>query len=272
MKKISKILLISLAVTVLACFAAVGTGAESTTDVYFAKSTLTGNSLYVYQQLEQVAFSDTPDAQINLPRIMRVTKDEMALGARMFLNDHPECFWLTGGYSYYYYSDGTVGYFKMTLAVETAEIPAMRAQLEEAVADLLAGVPDGDNYQKALYLHDTLAAHTEYVLAGLHQTSYGALVDRQAVCAGYAAAYQLLLQRSGICAFTVSGNAIDSSGTSIPHAWTMIMIEDGVCVYTDVTWDDQGETTYRAYFCRIGITRGRTVRFFIVAGTENALA
>ncbi|MBO5670640.1 MAG: hypothetical protein J6S41_03745, partial [Clostridia bacterium] len=100
---------------------------------------------------------------------------------------------------------------------------------------IMKDLPDGNDYDKALYLHDALAAHVSYVKTGDHQTAYGALVGKKAVCAGYAAAYQLLMKRAGIRNWTVEGSSIDSrTGQTVPHAWNLVWISNDVCVYTDV--------------------------------------
>ena len=253
MKKISKVLWTLLATLVLFCLGATFASAQTAerADVYYAKPSLEGNVAYVYERLEQELLCYTPKTEISLDENRGVTKEELSLGVKMFLNDHPECFWVSSGYRYSVYEDGTVVKVTLEFVVDEADIPLMRAQLDSVADSIIASMPDGDNYAKALYLHDALASHTEYVETGLHQTAYGALVSGKAVCAGYASAYQLLLQRVGICSFKVSGSSIrPTSGIPEPHAWNLVMIEDGVCVYTDVTWDDQGEQLYREYFCR----------------------
>ncbi len=246
MKK-SKILFFAAAVILVMTVFAMITSAQQ--DVYYARDTIDGNVAYVYDKLCEDLLCSSPKTEINLDQDRKVTSDEVALAMELFLSDHPECFWVSGGYGYSTYSDGTVVSIAPNYAVEMSDIPRMRAQLESVVSSIIETVPGGDNYEKALYLHDVVASHVEYVHEGLHQTAYGALVSGKAVCAGYASAYQLLLQRVGICSWKISGQSYEPN-TGIPeaHAWNMVMIEDDVCVYTDVTWDDQGDELYRMYF------------------------
>lgn len=90
----------------------------------------------------------------------------------------------------------------------------------------------------------------DYKIADNDQTAYGALVEGEAVCAGYARAYQLLLEAAGVKAWTVVGDSIDpSSGYAVPHAWSLMWLDDD-CYYTDVTWDDQGDTPFHEFFIR----------------------
>ena len=65
---------------------------------------------------------------------------------------------------------------------------------------------------------------------------YGGLVDRAAVCLGYAASFQLLMDMSGVECLTVVGAAFNSTGD---HAWNMVKL-DGEWYCVDVTWDANG--------------------------------
>ncbi|MBE6548441.1 MAG: hypothetical protein E7667_06175 [Ruminococcaceae bacterium] len=252
MKKIVKLLTTTLSIAVAVCiFSILACAQENSNDVYYARDTVDGNVAYVYDRLSEELLKFSPSQEISLDDSKNITEQELALGVKLFLSDHPECFFVNGGYGYSTFEDGTVVSVSPNFDVSVSDIPYMRAQLDAVVEQILEAMPDGDNYAKALYLHDAVASHTEYVETGLHQSAYGALVSGKAICAGYASAYQLLLQRAGICAWTVTGMSIDpSDGQPEAHAWNMVMIEDGVCVYSDVTWDDQGEKLYRAYFNR----------------------
>ena len=65
----------------------------------------------------------------------------------------------------------------------------------------------------------------------MNQTAYSALVNRQTVCAGYARAFQYLLQQLGIPCYYCTGYAGES------HAWNIVSLDDGY-YNVDVTWDD----------------------------------
>lgn len=62
---------------------------------------------------------------------------------------------------------------------------------------------------------------------------YGGLVDRTAVCLGYAASFQLLCDLTGVECITVVGAAFNSEED---HAWNMVWL-DGQWYCVDVTWD-----------------------------------
>ena len=113
---------------------------------------------------------------------------------------------------------------------------------EQAVVDaaIASCVTDGmSDYEIAKALHDYLTTHNEYDmrlysgnLPALSRTSYGALVDRTSVCAGYALAYERLMDQVGIPCEYVTGMT-----TNGYHAWNIIQI-DGEWYHVDVTWDD----------------------------------
>ena len=67
-------------------------------------------------------------------------------------------------------------------------------------------------------------------------TAYGCLVNGRCVCAGYAAAYKVLLDRLGIpCVYVVGWG--DRFRSDVGHAWNRVVI-GGRSYYVDVTWDE----------------------------------
>jgi hypothetical protein len=185
---------------------------------------------------------EAPQTRIEFDEAEKYTIADLSLARDMIMSDYPECFWWGGSFRYSYTQQGYLVYMEPQYAYSGDQLISMRAELEEVVAEILAGLPNGSNFDKALYLHDAVAEIVNYASTSNDQTPYGALVERTAVCNGYATAYQLLLQRAGITAWTISGTA--NGG---PHAWNVVWLEDGVCVYTDVTWDDQ-DVLRRYYF------------------------
>lgn len=117
---------------------------------------------------------------------------------------------------------------------------AFQKAAQEALAVVKPGMSD---LEKAVVLHDYLALHCEYdkenfdkeqegtgKIPDASYTAYGALVNRTAVCEGYALAYKYLLNKWGIDCLMVS------SGT-MNHVWNLVKL-DGKYYQTDVTWDD----------------------------------
>lgn len=153
------------------------------------------------------------------------------------LSDHPELFYLESSYQYSI-MDGKVYAVIPQYSMGGTALTNARALLEQRTALLLRDLPDGE-YEKALELHNRLALTTRYVSTAQDQNIYGALVEREAVCAGYARAYQYLLQQCGIEAWTVTGTALTpASAQPVAHAWNLVKL-NGEWYCTDVTWDDQ---------------------------------
>ena len=46
----------------------------------------------------------------------------------------------------------------------------------------------------------------------------------------------------------ISKNPTSPTGQSERHAWNAVWLDDQTCVYTDVTWDDQGDHLFHYYF------------------------
>ena len=97
-------------------------------------------------------------------------------------------------------------------------------------------------YEKELYVHNTLINKISYVSnSAYNQTSYSAIVNNQTVCAGYAKAFQYIMNQLGITTYYVTGT---SEGEN--HAWNIIKLDDGY-YNIDLTWDDAAYNHYK-YF------------------------
>ena len=119
---------------------------------------------------------------------------------------------------------------------DAAILRAAEAVLKETVTD---GMTDKE---KELAVYTWLTANLDYDWD--HQTDpkrmdkdsynpYGALVNHKAVCLGFATAFQLLMDMSGVECITVVGAAFQSRED---HAWNMVRL-DGKWYCADPTWD-----------------------------------
>ncbi|MBQ5841501.1 MAG: hypothetical protein IIW40_06065 [Clostridia bacterium] len=176
-----------------------------------------------------------------------ITQDELAKVFDAFYSDHPECFWINGGFSMKLQGGAVQSVTPNNSFKETTFSKAKQA-FDSRTAELIKGLSGKSDYDKAKLLHDRLAAVVEYQPTSNDQNAYGALVEGKAVCTGYARSYQHLLQQVGISAWLVSGRSVSpTTGKVENHAWTAAKL-DGDWYYTDVTWDDQGEDLFYAYF------------------------
>lgn len=212
---------------------------------YFGRSILTqmDNSealLYAYDQL--VSGCEALSTRVDIShRTHQLNAEEASLVWEVVTSDHPAFFWLADGVSIRS-SGGVVTSYGLTVPTDAAK---KRAAIDVRVAELTADLTDKSDYEKSLILHNRLAEINTYQFTANDQTVIGSLLEGRSVCAGYARAYQLLMQAVGIPVFYVTGH---SKGQG--HAWNLVQL-DGEWYYTDVTWDDQnddGGAIYYAYF------------------------
>lgn len=158
--------------------------------------------------------------------------------------ENPELFWVSG-YSAEY---STVRADVKVTTLNNADSFTLQQMVQEVegVADSVAAAAMAaypDDYSRLLYVHDYIVEHTVYDDEGAAanqtdiglcswSTAYGCLVEGEAVCIGYAEAFQLIAQKLGIPCGICTG---DAKGVS--HAWNYVYT-DGAYYWVDVTWDD----------------------------------
>ena len=196
--------------------------------------------LYAYDQL--VYGCEALSSRIDIShRTHQLNSDEATVVWEVVASDYPLFFWLANGVSLRS-TNGIVTSYGLSVPADAA---AQMTALDARVAELTADLTDKSDYEKSLLLHDRVAGAVTYQYTANDQTVIGSLLEGKSVCAGYARAYQLLLQEVGIPCFYVTGQ---SHGQG--HAWNLVQL-DGEWYYTDVTWDDQddnGGDIYYAYF------------------------
>ncbi|MBE5923263.1 MAG: hypothetical protein E7271_02190 [Lachnospiraceae bacterium] len=112
--------------------------------------------------------------------------------------------------------------------------------------------PGMTDYEKELALHDYIVSHCHYSEQDVSDvesdiyTAYGALVNEDAVCNGYAEALQMMFTCVGVESCFVVGTAGD-----VDHAWNLVKLS-GEWYHMDATWDDplpdQGDKVMHPYF------------------------
>lgn len=157
-------------------------------------------------------------------------------------NDHPELFWMETVYNCKYRRDGQCVEINLKFNRTAKDLEQAKALFaENANAILSKAASLASDYEKEKFIHDTLLERLNYNLrAEMNQSAYGALVNGQTVCAGYARAFQYLLQQLGIPCYYCTGYAGEN------HAWNIVELEDGY-YNVDLTWDDTEGGMY-AYF------------------------
>ncbi len=103
-----------------------------------------------------------------------------------------------------------------------------------------------DDHEKVKAIHDYIVKHVSYDTSYKAYTAYEALVNRSAVCQGYALLTYQLLKEAGIENHFVTG-----TGDGQPHAWNLVKIENKWyhldTAFDDPVPDEQGRVTY-SYF------------------------
>ena len=95
-------------------------------------------------------------------------------------------------------------------------------------------------YEKIKYVHNYIVDNAHYdELNGINDNNvYGLLVEKAAVCEGYAKAFKMILDRMNIPCVIVYGNGISDDNSSEYHAWCYVKMEDNNWYAVDPTWDD----------------------------------
>ncbi|BDD40418.1 hypothetical protein GUT184_06820 [Streptococcus ruminantium] len=123
----------------------------------------------------------------------------------------------------------------------TKEMEAIRQDeaANKMADDIIKNFADLSDVEKVKAAHDWLVENVHYVdRPGEDQTAYSALVERQTVCAGYANALKLMLDKMGIPNHTKMGKI---TGGEL-HLWNIVEL-DGKWYHVDATWDYPGNST-----------------------------
>ena len=160
---------------------------------------------------------------------------------------HCQGWYVSAGWS----SNSNGGYdLNMTYMVSYLSDAAQEKKVDQAEAEVfqklkLSGKTD---YQKIKAIYDYICENVSYDYTNLDDdtyiqkyTAYGALIDKAAVCQGYASLFYRMALDAGVDARVISG---DAGG---PHAWNVVRL-NGKYYNLDSTWD-AGRENY-SYFLK----------------------
>lgn len=179
---------------------------------------------------------------INLaPYNLKNTEQNRQMIHNYVLLDNPEFFHVShAGFNIDITGDNITAISGINYTCNKAQYDAMLLELRSAATSIVNKVSGfGDQYTKALLLHDAIALLCEYDAADnapYGHTAYGALVGKKAVCEGYSNAYEYLLNMVGI------KNELCMS-EQLGHEWNVVYI-DGIPYHVDVTFDDPLPNVY----------------------------
>lgn len=142
------------------------------------------------------------------------------------------------------------------LSEEDAKLAEQQYVAVSAIADEIIA-EDMSEIEKVRAIHDWLIHNVKYDYVGVENNIIpavehkleGVLVERTAVCDGYAKAFRALCEKAGMSCFLIYG----TGASGISHAWNVVKV-DGKWYQIDTTWDDTEANarklldTYYEYF------------------------
>lgn len=212
-----------------------GDGLDFNTVYYPYYAMLDDKGKHIYRQIYANANAIYP----TFMPVEEVTSKQLRNIFAAVYNDHPELFWLETAYACKYKRTGQCVEIDLEFNRTTQELDSAKEEFNSQVGMIAAGAQElPDQYTKEKFVHDALLERISYnARAEMNQSAYSALVNGETVCAGYARAFQYILQQLGIPCYYCTGFAGES------HAWNIVALDDGY-YNVDTTWDDTDGGNY----------------------------
>lgn len=212
-----------------------GDGLDFNTVYYPYYAMLDDKGKHIYRQIYANANAIYP----TFMPVEEVTSKQLRNIFAAVYNDHPELFWLETAYACKYKRTGQCVEIDLEFNRTVQELDNAKNEFNSQVNEILAGAQNlPDQYTKEKFVHDELLDRISYqARAEMNQSAYSALVNGETVCAGYARAFQYILQQLGIPCYYCTGFAGES------HAWNIVALDDGY-YNVDTTWDDTDGGNY----------------------------
>ncbi|MCD8197192.1 MAG: hypothetical protein LUE24_08560 [Lachnospiraceae bacterium] len=215
----------------------IGDNESVDTEKYLYYSFLTSEGQTVYRQIcaniEAMETTFIPETDISV--------SEMQDAIESVFNDHPEYFWIETAYSYRYTSNDVCVQITLSFNDATDDFTAAKTAFDSAAEEIISYAETLESdYEKEKYVHDAVIALVDYdesVSDSYSQSAYSALVMGRTVCAGYARAFQYIMQELDITTYYCVGYAGGD------HAWNIVELSDGY-YNVDLTWDDAASSAY----------------------------
>lgn len=196
-------------------------------------ATYCGSPAELQFAIETMAFQMLDTAQFNVSGVADF--DAVVEAAMNGIQEHPGYFSIITRYGYSYTSN------RITVELYYSQTPAEVMTARQTADSIISSIitPGMSDYDKEIAIHDYLVntiRYTQNIQGDKPYTMYGALIDRSAVCQGYAEAFDYLCELAGLDAMVATGTAYQG-GSGVRHAWNIVRI-DGAYYHVDVTWDD----------------------------------
>ncbi|NLZ68424.1 MAG: hypothetical protein GX903_05435 [Spirochaetales bacterium] len=189
--------------------------------------------------------------RLHLPSIKLPFETEEAVFDKVLnvlCDDFPEILSLDKAYSVYKNQDDKVVDFVPQYFISRDTEVKMQKLLFSVAVKIVSASPSTEG-EKELYFHDqicNLVTYSKNLDRRIIHTSYGALVEKEAVCDGYAKAMALLCRLANIECSVVSGMSYNGDTTGF-HAWNIMKIHN-TYTFSDLTWNDFKEYIRYDYF------------------------
>ena len=157
---------------------------------------------------------------------------------KMYLNIETTTRGGVSTYNVYINSGNEANYLTEEFSSKT-EVDQAIAQIEQVKNQILQN-KTGNTYEDVKMVHDYLVDNINYESSLSKENIYniyGALVNRECVCEGYARAFKYLLDELNIPCIMVIGTGTNSQGETENHAWNYVQL-GGNWYAVDTTWDD----------------------------------
>lgn len=118
-------------------------------------------------------------------------------------------------------------------------------------------------YDNIKMVHDYLVESIKYDTSISKKNIYniyGAMINGEAVCEGYARSFKYMMDALGIPCTLVIGKGTNSEGKTENHAWNYVQIDD-YWYALDATWDDPISTTGQ-------VSESAKYRYFLKGSTD----
>lgn len=178
-----------------------------------------------YQSAIEAYIYDNPDIIYLSPNKMYLNIETTTKGNKttynVYINNGNEANYLTDEFS------------------SKSEVDLAIAKIEQIKNEIIQK-RTGNTYKDIKMVHDYLIDNIEYdtTISKPHiYNVYGALINKQAVCEGYARAFKYIMDNLGINCTLVIGKGTNSEGRTENHAWNYVQL-DGTWYAIDCTWDD----------------------------------
>lgn len=145
----------------------------------------------------------------------------------------PEAFHVNLNQVYYSYYKGDILSLDLRYYCDATTYQEQYAAVKAAAKEMVKGIKNLGELEKALLLHDRIAQHCAYesgTFLPMDYTLYGTLIEKTSVCQGYALTYKYLLEMVGMESEICTSQRLN-------HAWNIITV-NGERYHVDVTWDD----------------------------------